>query len=68
MFLGKAFSLIVFVFSHSLDQVTCHADIKRAISLAGEDVDTGLLHFTLLDSRLRGDDGINEPYPLWEWL
>jgi len=37
--------------------VAGYSGIKGAVSLACEDVYTGLPHFALLDSRLRGNDG-----------
>ena len=57
IFACKALILIVFVFPYPLDQVAGYPGVQRAVSLTCEDVNTGLLHFSLLDSRLRGNDG-----------
>ncbi len=48
------------VFIYPLYQITGYTNIECPVSLAGEDVNTGLFHLSGLDSRLRGNDGEEE--------
>jgi hypothetical protein len=53
---------IVLVLPDTLNQIRRHADVKRAVSAAGEDVDAWLLHGrSVLDSGVRRKD---EPQPV----
>ena len=43
----------------TLDEVTCHANVKCPIPMASENIDTRVLHdYSELDTRLRGYDGV----------
>ena len=48
------------MFPDTFDQVTGHAYVQRTVTVAGENIDTRKFRSharTLLDSRLRGNDG-----------
>ena len=57
--LCETFSDIALMLSDALRNIACHAGIKGAIALTGQDIYCGLsvLHSRFLDSRLRGNDG-----------
>jgi hypothetical protein len=58
VFLREPFRKIVLVLPNALNKIGGHADIKRAVSAAGEDVDAWLLHERrVLDSGVRRNDG-----------
>jgi hypothetical protein len=64
IFLGESFDKIAPVLPDALYKIRCHADIQRAVSLAGEDIDAGLLHqLSVLDSGIRRNDKPNPVIP-----
>ena len=64
IFLGESVHKIVLVLSDALHKIRRHADVERAVSLAGEDIDAGLLHGpSVLDSGVRRNDGANPVIP-----
>jgi hypothetical protein len=42
MFLREPLDQIAAMLPHAFDQVGCHADVQRAVSLTGEEVNAGL--------------------------
>jgi hypothetical protein len=57
IFLREPIDKVALVLPDALHKIRRHADIQRAISLAGEDIDAGLLHGpSVLDSGVRRND------------
>lgn len=45
--LSEAFDHVISMFPDAFDQIGCNANIKRAIAVAGQNIDAGLLHALL---------------------
>ena len=62
IFFREPFHKIALVLPDALNRIGRHADVKSAVSTAGEDVDAGLFHRRrVLDSGVRRND---EPHPV----
>ena len=56
---SESINLVVLVLPNAFNQVAADSYIQRAITLAGENINNWLHSLILLDSRLRGNDGVN---------
>src|SRR5690625_5596308 len=67
VFLRKTVHCFIFMLPDALEQITGNAHVKRPVALAGKNIGTGLfihtetslclVYWSVVDSRLRGNDG-----------